>query len=341
MITLIRLTPSGPIFLEVPIMSNLHCPHCNTRVLFEQRVSGFCPFCGKPFPADRGPEAITGGPSRPRGDEERPADTPRPDRSVPLAPPVSGRIDSLGWGTVRAGLALVVFGTMLASISLFLVILVAASTQGVRGGWGSGLELVPMMGGLASMTGVVLAVAGMCMGSAAPSPSGARGYGVAVCIGLGLFSVLGVINVGQWSVEQREAQRRLETERLEAMRWGRMTRDESLDSSRPTKQIQVVSYLALGVAIGVTICYLLFLSATARALGRHALARGVRIYLVVHICFSLVVLIMTWASPNTGFLGEREYILWGILGGGVALTPWYLLLVGMVRGAVTRRILQS
>src|SRR5215470_14109798 len=102
-------------------MPTTFCPGCGKSLSAGEAATGFCPGCGKPLPG----AAIVPVSPLPAPPPPRPA--PRPERTSPPAGPA--RLDEdaqpavsrtvLAWGTVRAGLALTVFGAILLFASAF------------------------------------------------------------------------------------------------------------------------------------------------------------------------------------------------------------------------------
>src|SRR5262245_42288540 len=105
------------------------------------------------------------------------------------------RSDLLGWGTVRASLALTFFGCLLFFMSFLLLgVLLATQEQEIRK-----VPVLMVVAGVLSslgvLAGLILIFTGVCMTMAAPRSSGARLWGVLATVCAIVFVVLVIVLV--------------------------------------------------------------------------------------------------------------------------------------------------
>src|SRR5256885_7171012 len=103
------------------------------------------------------------------------------------------RADLLGWGTVRAGLGVSFFGTLLAILCPILIFIVSLTLKPAEPP--TVLQLVALYTfPLGWVGGGMLFITGICMGAAAPRASGIRGWSLGACF-LGVLSVVVLVLV--------------------------------------------------------------------------------------------------------------------------------------------------
>lgn len=333
-------------------MPTMYCPGCGKAISAEEKAAGACPGCGKPLPG------ITSAavPSRSSVAESAWASPRRrPDNPVRVVAeegddPVVPR-EVLGWGTVRAGLALTVVGSILFFACAFVLFTVkgVAVPQAVpsvehaqRGGLvGERAEtnaltvVVGFLGSLGLVAALVLVLAGMCMGCAAPEDSGARGWAIGVSALLALSIVLTVV-LAVAATEIHRAQ----VENLDRVMSGRPP-VPTVPTWGPY-EVRLLLYGLCAAAVAAAVFYLLFLRGVARHFHRDSLALGVGCFLAFFGLFCAGVLLLATQTVEVKLRpAGGESMLWVVLGALATVSVWFVVLVGMVRGAVTRGILKS
>ena len=301
-------------------MATTFCPGCGKGLSAEEKAKGHCPGCGKPLPglsAAAPPLRIAPPPrSQPAHiEEEEPAIT----RSV------------LGWGTVRAGLAQTVVGSILFAFSLLVMYVIRITALD---GHGTNMLIVVIgsLCGVGALAGFLAAVAGSFMGCAAPSESGARGWAIAYTVLVTLFITLAAVQF----IAQREADYTFQREIGFGQRIGHTT-----PAWRPD-ELQIVRYLLIGSLPLAQLCYLLFLRSVASFFQRSALALGVICYLAFNLLFTAGLFLMFTGTLDSGSLPvQGEGLAYLLIAVVVSLGVWGVVLVGQVRGAISRGLLQS
>ena len=182
--------------------------------------------------------------------------------------------------------------------------------------------------------GAIVMLAGAFLGCAAPQESGARGWAIACSALLALTFVLAVVfRVGTLE-RDRAVQRDFfsshpEHTGLAAPVWG-------------AEELRAIFYLGWGGFFLAQLCYLLFLRAVASFFNRDALALGVVCYLAVGLLLSAgAVLLLTGAIASSALPVRGVSLLYLLLAVTVTMSVWGVVLVGQVRGAVTRGIVKS
>jgi hypothetical protein len=247
--------------------------------------------------------------------------------------PVS-RQDLLAWGTVRSGLALTFIGSLLAFISLFVLVAVMLTVQARLQGGAALPVLVLMYASLGMVAGLILGISGACMTSAAPQNSGAKGWGIGTCIfallTLALFAVVVVVAINV--IEERDKDKK-----------GILFADPRLTPPREPfspQEARLIGYGFEGTYLLGVICYWLCLRAIASHFRRDGLAVGVVVYLIVYVLFTVGVNVLLHTDkPPVENLEQMKNLVWIILGGFVLLTIWGIVLIGVVRGALTQGVM--
>jgi hypothetical protein len=248
------------------------------------------------------------------------------------------REDLLAWGTVRAGLALTFIGSLLAFISFFVLIAVMLSVQARLQGGGALPVLVVMYASLGWVAGIILCFSGACMSSAAPQNSGAKGWGIGTCIfsllSLALFAVVVLVAINV--IEQREKQEK--EKNLIVLGDPRLTPPREPFSPQ---EARLIGYGFQGTWHLGVICYVLFLRAIASHFRRDGLAVGVVVYLIVYVLFMAGVNVLAHSDkPPVANLEQLQTLAWVIAGGIVILAVWGIVLVGVVRAALTEGLVR-
>jgi hypothetical protein len=233
----------------------------------------------------------------------------------------------LGWGNVRAGLALTFFGGLLFGLCLLLFVSLQLTTDPSRGYGASGLAAsVGYFSVLGIVAGGVLLAAGGCMGCGAPVDSGVRGWGVAYSVCLALVLVLGTVLFVA-----------LQSSRADPYASGPMRGRVGWTAD----EVRGLGYTLYALAVVVAVFYLLMLRAAARFFGRDGLAVGVIVYLVVVVLALAGFLYFLHNPPRARGYGSNEVYLFGAGAVFIVLFVWGLLVVGYTRAAITNGILKG
>ncbi len=261
-----------------------------------------------------------------------------------MSPPQSNpppRADVLGWGTIRAGLALSFFGTLLTLLSPLLLTVVGLLVQ--EGGTVSVLTAVVIgCGVMGGLTGIVLFVVGACMGCAAPRGSGGRGWGVGAClfgpITLVLLVLLALVGY-DFAINVLEE---LEMERLQAAAETRAAIEggevQAADVSKNWKpafdhgERQGIALTFGGAALLTLICHLMTMRAAAARFGRRDLGLGVVCFLLFTVVYLVGLGVIGFRQQN---VSELNLIVGAGIGGFVLLQVWFLVLTAIVRRAIS------
>ncbi len=297
------------------------CPHCGTALTSGEIESPFCPTCRKPLSGQVFVEA----PPIVLDDEDDDWDRPAgPGRMT--GPQV------LGWGTVRAGLALVAVG---------LVFLMA-------GAWGMWLafftneeriarpflpETVFVLSLVALAPGVALPLAGMSMGCAAPPASRAKGWAIGFLICLGLAVFLGVLALVGEQMNQaarrdhRDRQRHRGVFQEEPVPW-----NETL--------LAVLSITAISAVLVAPALSSVSMQRMARFFGNRSLALAFNIFLVVSLVGGvasgggLILLSIFMRGEGDVLIGFLALLV------GTGICVWHLILVFKLRRTMTKAMLK-
>ena len=302
-------------------MPTMFCPGCGKSLSAEQKATGYCPGCGLPLPGVRATDVP---PPRP---------APRPREQAPRVEEEEAGVSRsvLGWGTVRAGLGQTVVGAILSALGL--LVAYAVGMTATDGGGTSALPVVVLFLALTTAgVGVIVALAGAFLGCAAPQESGARGWAVACSVLLALTFVSGVVfRLG--TQERADAVQR-------DIRFG-----QRVDRVAPIwgpEELRAIFYLGCGGFLLAQVCYLLFLRAVASFFNRDALALGVACYLAFSLLLSAGTVLFLTGTLEAGSLPVRGVsLLYVLIAVTVTMSVWGVVLVGQVRGAVTRGIVKS
>ncbi len=101
--------------------------------------------------------------------------------------------------------------------------------------------------------------------------------------------------------------------------------------------MKVLGYLLEGAGWLGGLLFLLFLQGVARAFHAPARANHVLVYLLVSLVVGGLFIVFRIAAAGGSFApGSWETLGWIARGLFAVLTVWYLILVGLIRGTVTR-----
>jgi hypothetical protein len=259
----------------------------------------------------------------------------------------SNRTDLPSWGTVRAGMALSFFGTLLTLLGpiLFVVILRALSRETTP----SVLVLLLLVCSvLALFVGVTLYAAGACMLSAAPPGTGVRGWGVAVCFlaPVSLLLVLTLLLAGTVSLATEHERHRLQLKEEIALLDGRTRPDVKLpEAAFSMDELKLMVAGFEGLCLLTLICHLLGLRGVARHFGRRGLGVAAGCFLLLSLCLIGGVNVQALRDLKDLPVEKAQEALQKLgllfIGGLVFLKLWFLVLVGLVRRAVTEGMTRS
>ena len=312
-------------------MAALRCQQCDQPLSSAEIQDGWCENCGKRVPAGLLSAAA-------RGEVEPVASRPVSSQRGPVSEVAVARSKSLlGWGTVRAGLALVFVGVLLLVLGwgLLEVFVLEAKASTVKE-LGTGKKLLLTLSPLLMQIGGILLAAGMCMGCAAPSDPGPRGWaiGISICVALLVLNFL-LKNTFE-----------LENARVERENYARTRAPANREA--PPKQKEVPygegTMKALGYALEGTvwlagILFLLFLRGTGTTLHSSGVATNAVVYLVAFVVVGATsVLIRVAAASRSLSSGALEALSWVKVGAVVLMAAWLLAVVGLARGTVTRAL---
>jgi hypothetical protein len=312
-------------------MAALRCQHCDQPLTTIDIQEGWCENCGK---------RIASGIMSAAAHHEYEVAPSRQGVSVPEVVVAKSRA-FLGWGTVRAGLAQVFFGVLVLAIGVGLLLLLLQDLKTVRGRPSTGQQVAQFLTILLIGIGGILAAAGMSMGCAAPGDPGPKGWalGVTGCIALAL-----VLLVLQRAFEIENTRVRLENRDREysSIRFdtrGRRSVPEKKELPYSEKTMKALGYILEGIGWLGGILFLVFLRGTAASFRNAAQARHAVVYLVIFVvCGGGFVLLRVLDANGALPYNAEEIIRWTVLGVFGGLTLWYLVLVGLVRGTVTRAL---
>jgi hypothetical protein len=304
-------------------MPTMFCPGCGKSLSAEEKAKGFCPGCGKPLSG-----------SQQAAPPPRPAPRPLPE-TPHLGEETAGVTPSiLGWGTVRAGLGQIVVGAIISSLSA--LVAYAVKMTAVEGEGTSALPVVVLWFCLGSgLVGVVVMLAGVFLGCGVPEESGARLWAFTASALLILVFILGgIFLLGE--LQLRERQEAVERNIFVG------SRPAPVAPTWTPDEVKMVAYFGCAAVVLAQVCYLLFLRAVASFFHRDGLALGIVCYLVFNLLVLAGLLLMATGALDLGSLPIRGMgPLYLFIALGVTLGVWGVLLVGQVRGAVTRGMLKS
>lgn len=243
--------------------------------------------------------------------------------------PVCDGRQLLGWGTVRAALALTFFGGLLFVLSGALLAVIVATTdrQNVL------VQVVSVLSLFGHAASLTLIYAGVCMTTAAPRASGARGWGMLATAFATAFVVLSVI-LGLSGLHSLARNITIDPEQLPRA-------PTFTDQELAVMGLAWMAVLGLGIA-----CYLLSLRAMAASFRQTGVALSVVCFLlfvvVGFVGFNVVVYQQVQQlGPNLDELRSRAELMGTmVLGGLTVLGLWGLATTAMVRAGIGRGMVQ-
>jgi hypothetical protein len=246
----------------------------------------------------------------------------------------------LGWGTVRSGLALTFFGILLWVVSVFVLVVLGFSyLKGLAAGEKivvvppDGLAAVVFVLALIGMTvSAVLIPTGMMMSAAAPSGTGAKGWGLATAVFLVALLVMTVVMgvaASDFVFRQWKPTPAPDLAKLDAPQ----TPPERAFSDR---EMQIIALTTVGVELLAGLSYLLFLRAVASYFRRGFLAFTAVLLLLACVGLPAGLVAMGMNKPQPLSEDDARFLFTIGLGGVAGLSLWFTLLVAQVRGAITR-----
>jgi hypothetical protein len=210
----------------------------------QQLPSGFT--ADAPLPRERRDRIM---PAEDRGRERDPWNDPY------VAPPITRRRDPAGWGPMRVGLSMMIWGMITLLIAPVCLVLGLLLGQGV----GPFLVLAAL-GGLGIIVAVLLLLVGLCLCCTIPAASGARGWAVGLLVTLGVSVVL---LIAQVALVGHAADLRLDEE-----------------AALPPA-VLLVGLVRLAVWFAGSLCLTMVLRAAARYWGDARLGAGFVTYFIV------------------------------------------------------------
>jgi hypothetical protein len=254
------------------------------------------------------------------------------------------RPDLLGWGTVRAGLGVSFFGTLLTLLCPILIFFVGWTLRGQQ--HPSVLHAVALITfTLGWLGGGMLFITGVCMGAAAPPGSGTRGWSICACfvgpisvVALGLLAVL--LTVADIRLDMENERAAHEVDRILLPQEAKRPLPGMPDAVFGPKETKIIVLVFEGVFLLTLLFHLLALRGIASAFHRSNLSVAV-------ICFMLSSI--AWVS-GLNVLGLREeelsprklqQLILLLLAGLGVLKLWYLVMAALVRRAIGEGLLQG
>jgi hypothetical protein len=215
-------------------------------------------------------------------------------------------------------------------------------------GGASMLALLVFFGSLCGMfAGMVLAVVGGCMGSAAPRDSKVRGWGIATCVfAVPALALTVVLLLGAFDAVLTEMVRQDREARIGNPLGDDAEAPKERTAAFTPDELRTCAYVLEAVGVLGVGCYLLCLQSIARHFKREGLAVGVICYLMFFLLFvaGLNVLAITRpGEPQEGAasLDRIKMASWVFLACVGILGAWGLVVVGMVRGVMTQGLLRG
>ena len=316
-------------------MATLRCQHCDQPLTAAEIQDGWCEGCGKKVPpglvsvAARGNAEVA--PHRETASVQR----------APVSEVAVARSNAvLGWGTVRAGLAQVFVGVFLLALGLALYYMEQMGDKSAPGKVpGTGKLVFELVTQMLIIIGGLLCAAGMCMGCAAPSDPGPRGWavGVAACVGL-LLAVFLLQNTFVFE------NRRVILEDLENTQRSFRSFQPGVAPKRQEPPygegtMKAVRYTLEGLVWLGGALFLLFLRATASTLRRSALALSAVLCAVVFVVVGVSSAYIRIAAADGSISSATLVTLgWARVGVAAVMGVWILVLVALTRGTVTRAL---
>jgi len=290
------------------------CPHCNVPLTSDEERGANCPACGGSLST-----GITTKESWVR--ESRPEPLPVDDyhETYRDTRPSPGGSSLLGWASVRTSFTIFVTGWLLIQGAVFLSLLVEGAARRMAPPvQGDPLFILLNLIGLAVIAGSVHFLTGMCMALIVPSESSAKGWGIGIVVSLLLSLGALLIVTGSFRGGNPNVARAL-------------------------------GYLFLGGLFVAKMLYTGFVFGVAR----HFRFRGVAVTLLVYLALELV--LFTWIFIRSiqnepfGRVEPFENVFggpgtpesrWIVIVVSSVMCAWFISMVLVVRGAITRSLLR-
>jgi hypothetical protein len=253
----------------------------------------------------------------------------------------------LGWGTIRAGLAVLAFGIILTVLAIAAwVILIKNEPASLRSseGFPSRYFLFRILDGFSLVGGIAVSATAMFMAIAVPSGFSAKGWaaGVVACLVLAGMTLLLLMFA---DLKNAEAEHKAREERFRA----RMDDLRRPVQPRPEPEppwspgaIRAVQIIYKSALILAGTCFGWFLWAVARRLGRYGLASATLVYVIVCTVLGIAVFILSIVAEKSASV-EKYFTggwVWGWLGVIGAFGLWTLVEVCLVRGAISSTLVR-
>jgi hypothetical protein len=308
------------------------CPNCEHPLTEAELKSGWCESCGKKLPG----WLTLGPPDRLEPALEQPTTAPAlPSRVVRKG----SSEELLQWGAVRSGL-----GQMILGLILVLAGEVAAALQAdvtasaLRSSQLSGPTMAKQIFTVftvgAVFVGCVIFGAGTAACASAPADSGTKGLAVCSTVFL-VLAVLFLVVYSAAATENQLAEVRAQFQDLN--NFGRSPKTEL-----PFREltITVMQLFLLGLHGLQAVFLLLFLRAVAAFFRNWGLAMGTVVYLVFYLLVVSLGTLAVFALRSKMLSDPQEYFPMIARAVGAAMAVWFVVVVGLVRGLITRSLLR-
>jgi hypothetical protein len=288
------------------------CPNCNVPLTSDEERGANCPACG----ASLSTGFTAKEPAWERESRPEPVDDYRETyRDTSL---VGSSL--LGWASLRTSFTIFVIGWLLVQGSMLVTVLVEGAARHMGPPPGAYLMLFNLMG-LAVIAGAVHFLTGMCMALTVPSESSAKGWGIGI-----IFSL--VLSLGALLVVTGSA---------------RLVGDPGL--------ARALAYLFLGGLFLAKLLYTGFVHGVARHYGLRGLAVTILVYLALELALFVWVFIQSARNEPLGrqVVGPLDDIFggpgtpgsrWLTILISTVMCGWFVSMVLVVRGAITRSLLR-
>jgi hypothetical protein len=175
-----------------------------------------------------------------------------------VAPPITRRRDPVGWGPMRVGLSMMIWGMITLLVAPVCLVLAALLGVGARGGAAPFLVL-GALGAIGVVVAVLLLLVGLCLCCTIPAASGSRGWAVGLLVTLVLTALLLVAYIALLG-------------RAFALR---------LDEEAALPALLLIVLVRLAVSFAGSLCLTMVLRAAARYWGDARLGAGFVTYFIV------------------------------------------------------------
>jgi hypothetical protein len=289
------------------------CPHCNNPLTSDEEREANCPACGGSLST-----GVTAKQTWQR--ESRPEPLPEEESFRETYRDVTPASTSLlGWASVRTSFTIFVTGWLLIQGSMLVTLLIEGAALRMGPPPGALLVLLNLFS-LAIIAGVVHFLTGMCMALAVPSESSAKGWGIGIILSLALSLAAIMIATGSF----------------------RLGGDPGLG--------KVLGYAFLGGLFLAKILYTGFVFGVARHYGLSGLSIAILVYLALELAmFTWIFIRSVTNEPFRQQIGPLDDIFgtpgkaenrWIMIAVSTVMCAWFVSMVIVVRGAITRSLLR-